>query len=295
MRVIWSPPSVRQSVCQLCRQKRQYLSPSGPSKVGYTYQRRNVIRKIATSSRQLRPISAEEIDISTNSPGLIPGPEIARVIPASPSYFTTAPGFFDELIHAQYLFRKYQTLPLAPTELYQRSAWKSVVQYSMTIGEPIRPKRYSKVLAIIQRLDKIHPYLMPPEVAETTDRYKREINPYLKKAKPPTLDEFGRSVGVGRRKESAARVMLVEGEGEVLINGKSITDVFPRIHDRESALWPLKITSRIDKYNVWALVKGGGSTGQAEAITLGLARALLVHEPLLKPALRRGKLSTKAQ
>ena len=44
----------------------------------------------------------------------------------------------------------------------------------------------------------------------------------------------------------------------------------------------------MDKYNVWAVVKGGGTTGQAEAITLGAARALLAHEPDLKPALRRG-------
>ena len=45
----------------------------------------------------------------------------------------------------------------------------------------------------------------------------------------------------------------------------------------------------MDKYNVWALVKGGGTTGQAEAVTLGAAKALMVFEPALKPALRRGK------
>lgn len=96
-------------------------------------------------------------------------------------------------------------------------------------------------------------------------------------------------MGIGRRKESTAKVFLVEGTGEVLVNGHSIVQAFPRTHDRESALWALKITQRMDKYNVFALVSGGGVTGQAESLTLALAKALLVHEPALKPALRRGK------
>lgn len=78
-----------------------------------------------------------------------------------------------------------------------------------------------------------------------------------------------------------------------MINGKSIVQAFPRLHDRESAIWPLKVSQRIDKYNVFALVAGGGVTGQAEAVTLGLARALLVHEPALKPVLRRAGCVTR--
>ena len=103
------------------------------------------------------------------------------------------------------------------------------------------------------------------------------------------VDAFGRACGIGRRKSSTAKVFLVQGEGKILVNGKSINSAFGRIHDRESALWALKATGRMDRYNVWALASGGGSTGQAEAITLGAAKALLVHEPDLKPALRRGE------
>ena len=54
-----------------------------------------------------------------------------------------------------------------------------------------------------------------------------------------------------------------------------------------------KATQRLDKYNVWALTKGGGTTGQAEAITLAVAKALLAHEPALKPALRRAGVVTR--
>ena len=95
---------------------------------------------------------------------------------------------------------------------------------------------------------------------------------------------------MGRRKTSSAVAWVVEGDGQVLVNGKSLTQTFGRIHDRESAIWALKATERIDRYNVWALVKGGGTTGQAEALTLAVADGLMVHEPSLKPTLRRGEL-----
>ena len=133
---------------------------------------------------------------------------------------------------------------------------------------------------------------MPAPLKEAMEIYKRDIDPYAVTKRPNIIDADGRAYGVGRRKSSSAKVYLVQGEGEVLVNGKSINSAFGRIHDRESALWALKATSRIDKYNVWALVSGGGSTGQAEAITLGAAKALMVFEPALKPALRRGLSST---
>jgi len=141
----------------------------------------------------------------------------------------------------------------------------------------------------LNQLNKIHPAFCPDEVRLTIEGFERPNIDRVSQAKPGKIDQQGRSIGVGRRKEASARVWLVEGTGEVLINGKSIIQALPRIHDRESALWALSITDRVDKYNVFALVKGGGSTGQAESITLALAKALLVHEPALKPALRRGK------
>lgn len=130
--------------------------------------------------------------------------------------------------------------------------------------------------------------MRPPELVNTLDAFKRDVDPFENVPKPGLIDADGRAYGIGRRKSSSAKVCLVQGEGEVLVNGKSIIKAFGRIHDRESALWALKATDRIDKYNVWALASGGGTTGQAEAITLGLAKALMVHEPDLKPALRRG-------
>lgn len=130
---------------------------------------------------------------------------------------------------------------------------------------------------------------MRKELKDALQRYKRDVDPYANVPNPGTIDEDGKASGVGRRKSSSAKVYLVQGNGEVLVNGNRINAVFGRVHDRESALWALKATGRLDKYNVWALVTGGGTTGQAEAVMLGAAKALMVHEPMLKPALRRGK------
>jgi small subunit ribosomal protein S9 len=213
-----------------------------------------------------------------------------RVVPASPSYFTAKPSFTDDYLSLQALLRKYQTLPVMPPGQAPRVAWKALEQYKDMVGsEPVKAARYHRLVEVLQRLNYINTALVPQEVTDTLQRYKRDVNPHENVPNPHFVDEHGRSLGVGRRKTSTARAYLVEGEGEVLINGKSLTQFFGRVHDRESAIWALKATERIDKYNIFALVEGGGTTGQAEALTLAVAKALMVHEPLLKPALRRGQ------
>ena len=212
-----------------------------------------------------------------------------RIVPASPSYFTATPRFTDDLLYLSSLLRKYQLLPVSKAGGAPQVAWKTLNQYKDELGEPIRQKSYGMLLQLLKRLNYIHPSLLPVEVERAMMRYKRSVQPHLNRPKPIAIDESGRARAVGRRKSSHAVVFLVEGEGECLINGRSLSEYFGRVHDRESAIWALKATQRLDKYNVWAVTKGGGTTGQAEAITLGVAKALLAHEPDLKPALRRGE------
>lgn len=213
----------------------------------------------------------------------------ARVIPASPSYFTASPVFNDNILLLQSLLRRHGSLPTVPADQVPRKVWMKLSQYRTTIGETIAASKYSRVLILLNRLNRIHPKLRPAGLNKILNTYIRPGSAEIQKAKPGTIDEFGRSRAVGRRKEAAATVQLVEGDGQVLVNGRNLLDVFPRVHDRESALWALKVTERMDKYNVFALVQGGGTTGQAESVTLALAKALLVHEPALKPVLRRGE------
>jgi len=161
------------------------------------------------------------------------------------------------------------------------------------MGEPIKASYFAKVIRVAKRLNLIEPSVRPDEVNIVIQQITRAINPLLDRPRPLTVDKFGRAVGVGKRKASTARAFVVEGTGEFLVNGKPLTEMFGRVHDRESAAWALMSTQRIDKYNVWALVRGGGTTGQAEALTLAVAKALLAHEPALKPALRKAGCITR--
>lgn len=212
----------------------------------------------------------------------------ARIVPASPAYFSGSPKFIDHLLNLETILAKWASLPtVAPSEA-PRMAWFKLAQFRDFVGEPVPTKKYKNLIKILQRLNRIDPKIMPIEVRDTLKTFLRPGNPYGNKPAPATVDEMGRARGRGKRKTSSAVVHLVEGEGDVMVNGKTLVEAFPRLHDRESATWPLRCTSRLDKYNVWATARGGGVTGQAEAITLALARALLVHEPGLKPVLRKG-------
>lgn len=212
-----------------------------------------------------------------------------RIVPASPSYFTATPRYTDDLLALSGLLRKHQLLPQLPAGQAPRVAWKTYEQYKAEVDEPVKETRYNRLLEIIKRLNYIHPALIPEEVTTALDRFKRTLQPFLNKPKPILVDQYGRARASGRRKSSTASVYVVEGTGEAIVNGKSLTEYFGRLHDRESAVWALKATERLDKYNVWAVASGGGTTGQAESIMLAVSKALMAHEPDLKPALRLGK------
>jgi small subunit ribosomal protein S9 len=98
---------------------------------------------------------------------------------------------------------------------------------------------------------------------------------------------------VGRRKRAVARVRLYPGDGQFVINDKEIKEYFGRTRDRQEASAPLRLSNNEDRFNVSVLVKGGGITGQAQAIRHGVARALLRFEPDLKTLLRRAGYLTR--
>lgn len=100
--------------------------------------------------------------------------------------------------------------------------------------------------------------------------------------------------GVGRRKASTARVRLFSGSGNFMVNEKSIDAFFTREGDVKNIVEAFDAAGQIqNKFDVTVLVKGGGVTGQTDAVKLGLARALLKMEPEVKPALRKGGFLTR--
>ena len=97
----------------------------------------------------------------------------------------------------------------------------------------------------------------------------------------------------GRRKSSIARVWLKKGSGMIYINGKKMNEYFKKTNLQISVIRPLTLTNRENEFDVRCTVKGGGHTGQAGAITLGISRALIEFEPDLKTTLKKEKLTTR--
>ena len=97
----------------------------------------------------------------------------------------------------------------------------------------------------------------------------------------------------GRRKRSIARVWLKKGSGNLHVNGKKMIDYFKKPNLQISICRPLTLVKRENEFDIRCSVKGGGLSGQAGAIIHGLARALILFEPELKPALKKEKLTTR--
>ncbi|PKR76549.1 30S ribosomal protein S9 [Halalkalibacillus sediminis] len=99
--------------------------------------------------------------------------------------------------------------------------------------------------------------------------------------------------GTGRRKSSVARVRLVPGNGKVVVNNVDAEDFFPHETLRLVINQPLEATENVGNYDVLVNVNGGGFTGQAGAIRLGIARALLKADPEYRTTLKRAGFLTR--
>jgi len=104
---------------------------------------------------------------------------------------------------------------------------------------------------------------------------------------------IGTGAATGRRKEAVARVRLVPGTGQWKINGRELTDYFPsRVH-QQLVKSPLALLDAVTQFDVIARVHGGGISGQAGALRLGIARALVVIDPENRPVLKKAGFLTR--
>ena len=101
------------------------------------------------------------------------------------------------------------------------------------------------------------------------------------------------SLGTGRRKSSVARVRIRPGQGRISINRRELDEFFKTAQQRAAVLAPLKATEKLEAVDVIITVNGGGTTGQADACKLGIARALKNFDPETEPKLREEHLLTR--
>jgi small subunit ribosomal protein S9 len=100
--------------------------------------------------------------------------------------------------------------------------------------------------------------------------------------------------GIGRRKESTARVRIASGSGVFTVNQKTLEDYFGRTGDVESIIAPLAaVGENRSSLDITAVVNGGGTTGQTDAVMMGVARALLLMKPDARSILRKGGFLTR--
>ena len=98
---------------------------------------------------------------------------------------------------------------------------------------------------------------------------------------------------VGRRKEAIARVFLLAGKGEIVVNEKPYDKYFIRETDRIMVKQPLVVTNNVSKYDIVANIRGGGLSGQAAALRHGISRALILAQPELREVLRKQGFLTR--
>jgi small subunit ribosomal protein S9 len=103
----------------------------------------------------------------------------------------------------------------------------------------------------------------------------------------------GDALGTGRRKTSVARVRVRPGTGKILINKRELEDYFPNVQDRNTLLGPIQETGQQSSVDVLIRVTGGGSTGQAGACRMGIARALVSYDTEMFSPLRDGGFLTR--
>jgi small subunit ribosomal protein S9 len=101
------------------------------------------------------------------------------------------------------------------------------------------------------------------------------------------------SSGTGRRKTAVARVRLLPGEGEIVVNGRSLLEHFGAAIDEGDVRLPFRVTGTEGRFNAMIKVEGGGVTGQAGAIRHGIARAILELDPETRLSLRQAGLLTR--
>ena len=135
------------------------------------------------------------------------------------------------------------------------------------------------------------------DALETMRAKEAQKKRWIQNSRPPVriseIDERGRAYGRGTRKTAKARVWVQPGEGEIVVNRKDFVTYFPRETDRDHILGPFVASQTCGKFDVVAMVQGGGLTGQAGAIRLGLARALEKYNPDYRPPMKRHGFMTR--
>ncbi|AMD22864.1 HHR095Wp [Eremothecium sinecaudum] len=224
--------------------------------------------------------------------------EQKRIVPKVPTFYSANPMHEAHMERLDELLRKYvkryDRRLMAKPDPAKAPKWLTFEEYAQIGGgSRLAPTQYRHLINKLNRLHLIDPELSTDEIFTVLSQYNKNLQKTIKTKVVQELDEEGRAVAVGRRKTSTAKVFLVRGQGDILVNGRSLNNYFVKIKDRDSVMYPLRVLESVGKYNIFATVEGGGITGQADAIAHAVAQALVVFNPLLKTRLHRAGALTR--
>ncbi|KAG6920312.1 hypothetical protein DXG01_005081 [Tephrocybe rancida] len=277
-------------------------------------------------TRMTRPAEEEEEDEEddedeVNEADMDWAGGVVKEAPTSPSFYTGRPEYYDQVILLQDAIvqaRKGLTsLFLLPLPEFARKSlpapfpmWKTQEELSTDFQSSMSRARYRRVIKL---LNELNGYLTIAKAANATDvktsigsivalfeSGKKAASLATRKKKEVSLDAMGRSYSLGKRKTSSARVWMIPVRAEakfpvstILVNNLPLAEYFPIPADRERIMRPFKVAGVVGAYNVYAIVRGGGTTGQSGALSHGISKGLVIHESGLAPILKKAQLTRR--
>ncbi|RDD45863.1 28S ribosomal protein S9, mitochondrial [Trichoplax sp. H2] len=222
--------------------------------------------------------------------------------PFAAGYYTGFPAFYntiheigerEELLMSLSLGKEVDRLAdevtqdLAPADFSQDNTnlsfrWLSSDQMKDMLQEDITDRQYDYLIA---RLERLQQFPNSNRVKDFMDKYRKNVEHRSTKVKIRPLSVAGVSYNKGKRKTAVANIQIQEGTGNVTINDKSLVEYFQQLLHREQVLYPLLVLNLTHAFDITCSVRGGGLSGQAGAIRLGIARALLSFNEAYKETL----------
>lgn len=260
------------------------------------------------------PASLEDVAPPPRLPSKL-APESSAFFTARSSYFEHMESLEKAVQHTRFQLKSLHLLPLPQFALkalpQPQPIWKTRDDLSGTLSTNLSATRHRKLLETLNELSYFRRIASAAKQTELEQRIQGVLDMFeredkqahlsrMKTRKAVPIDEFGRSYTLGRRKTSSARVWMISSKHlqnvqgtaipttEIIVNNRPLNEYFLTPADRERILRPFRITGLLGAYNVFAIVRGGGTSGQSGAVAHGIAKGLAAQESEVERVLKRG-------
>lgn len=187
-------------------------------------------------------------------------------LPASPAFFTARPEYHSLLVQLELFHERFRNLPKSSGEtlLFRGMISRTVLSNHLGLNVPLTVSEHRKVSQRVLALARLPAYTAEAELRDFLAAFEKPLKVRKVISQAEAVDEWGRAYAYGWRKSASCRAWIVPAKetGQVLVNGKPLSEYFVKMEDAEQVVYPLSLTDMVGRYNVWCLVRGGGTTGR---------------------------------